>query len=177
MFRFQCEWVDGQTTSARSGYELGHMSFAGEAGLCTSRGKVPDQAMMICLALVELLDGLRRFLVERQVEYTFVGTDSSFSVQFRRGGKGGLPSAVARPSWERWKAPTCAEPSCRASSRFWGNQETHSLATLPFARICSRPSQSLPAFAYETAVNASRVGSGRAPAVGGVLLAPVPRPA
>lgn len=88
MFRFQCEWVDGRTTSARSGHELGHMSFAGEEGICTSRGKGPDQAMMICLALVELLDGLRRFLVERQVEYMFVGTDSSFSVQFRRGGKG-----------------------------------------------------------------------------------------
>jgi hypothetical protein len=64
------------------------MSFAGEEGLCTSRGKVPDQAMMICLAIVELLDGLRRFLVEGQGEYTFVGTDSSFSVQFRRGGEG-----------------------------------------------------------------------------------------
>ena len=88
MFRFQCEWVDGRATSARSGYELGHMSFAGEEGICTSRGKVPDQAMMIGLAIVELLDGLRRFLAERQVEYTFVGTDSSFSVQFRRGGKG-----------------------------------------------------------------------------------------
>ena len=88
MFRFQCEWADGQTTSARSGYELGHMSFAGEEGICTSRGKVPDQAMMICLATVELLDGLRRFLAEGQLEYTFVGTDSSFSVHFRRGAKG-----------------------------------------------------------------------------------------
>ena len=87
MFRFQCEWVDGRTNSARSGYELGHMSFAGEEGICTSRGKVPDQAMMICIAIVELLDGLRRFLAKGQVEYTFVGTDSSFSVQFRRAGK------------------------------------------------------------------------------------------
>ena len=88
MLQFQCEWADGRTASARSGYELGHMSFAGEEGICTSRGRVPDQAMMICLAIVELLDGLGRFLSEGQLEYTFVGTDSSFSVQFRRGGKG-----------------------------------------------------------------------------------------
>lgn len=90
MFRFQCEWADGGTPSVRSGYGLGHMSFAGKEGICTSRDKVPEQAMMICLAIVELLDGLRRFLNEEQVEYTFVGTDSSFSVQFRRRGKGGI---------------------------------------------------------------------------------------
>src|SRR4051812_47318028 len=88
MFRFQCEWGNGPTTSARSGYELGHMSFAGEEGICTSRGKVPDQSMMVCIAIVELLDGLTRFLVEGQVEYTFVGIDSSFSVTFRRTKKG-----------------------------------------------------------------------------------------
>ena len=44
--------------------------------------------MMICLAIMELLDGLRRFLLDGKVEYTFVGTDSSFSVLFRRTGKG-----------------------------------------------------------------------------------------
>lgn len=88
MFRLQCEWVDEQAAAPRSGYELGHMTFAGDEGICTSRGKVPDQAMMLCLSIVELLDGLRRFLTERQVEYTFVGTDSSFSVQFRRNRSG-----------------------------------------------------------------------------------------
>jgi hypothetical protein len=56
-------------------------------------------------------------------------------------------------------APTCAEPSFRVSRRFWGNQETNSLAMLLFARICSRPSRSLRAFAYEGAAQRMEASS------------------
>jgi hypothetical protein len=84
MFHFQCEWAQGQKTSARSGFELGHMTFAGQKGICSSRGRMPDQAMMLGIAIVELLDGLKRFLSGGAAEYTFIGTDSSFSVRFRK---------------------------------------------------------------------------------------------
>jgi hypothetical protein len=88
MFQFQCEWADGPRAATRSGFDLGHMTFASEKGSCTSRGRMPDQAMMLAIAIVELLDGLRRFLAEKRSEYTFVGTDSSFSVRFCKA-KGG----------------------------------------------------------------------------------------
>jgi hypothetical protein len=84
MFQFKCEWADGPRTSTRSGFDLGHMTFVSEKGICSSRGRTPDQAMMLAIAIVELLDGLRRFLLERRSEYTFVGADSSFSVRFRK---------------------------------------------------------------------------------------------
>ncbi|MBU8899715.1 hypothetical protein KRR26_29300 [Corallococcus sp. M34] len=64
------------------------MAFAGETGVCTSRGRSPDQAMMVCVAIVELLDGLGRFMTEKLAEYTFVGTDSSFAVHFKKGRNG-----------------------------------------------------------------------------------------
>ncbi|MBN1205868.1 MAG: hypothetical protein JXB05_13200 [Myxococcaceae bacterium] len=88
MFRFQCEWADGHTASTRSGFDLGHMTIAGEKGICTSRGKKPDQAMMLAIAITDLLYGLERFLKEGQREYTFIGTDSSFAVRFQRTKKG-----------------------------------------------------------------------------------------
>lgn len=83
MFLFQCEWLDEQT-SERSGFDLGHMTFTGDKGVCTSRGKKPDQAMMLVIAIKELLYGLEMFLKGKQSEYEFVGTDSSFSVRFQK---------------------------------------------------------------------------------------------
>jgi hypothetical protein len=84
MFHFQCEWVEGQETPVRSGFELGHMTFAGQQGICSSRGRTPDQAMMLGVAIVELLDGLNQFVSGGSSDYTFIGTDSSFSVRFRK---------------------------------------------------------------------------------------------
>ena len=86
MVAFQCEWIDEQTE--RSGFDLGHMTFAGEQGTCTSRGKTPDQAMMLAVAIKELLYGLEMLLRGAQSEYKFVGTDSSFSVWFKKSKRG-----------------------------------------------------------------------------------------
>ncbi|MEM7584270.1 MAG: hypothetical protein AAF560_12855 [Acidobacteriota bacterium] len=61
------------------GFSLGHMVVTGREGAATSVGHRPDQSMMIFLAAVELLDGLRRFLRDpAQASYHFVGVDSSF---------------------------------------------------------------------------------------------------
>ncbi|WP_224242244.1 hypothetical protein [Hyalangium gracile] len=56
MFRFRCEWADGHDAMTLTGFDLGHMTFAGEKGICSSRGKKPDQAMMLVIAIKELLD-------------------------------------------------------------------------------------------------------------------------
>lgn len=88
MFLFQCEWLDGQANSERSGFDLGHMTFTGEKGTCTSRGKSPDQVMMLAIAIKELLYGLEMLLKGNQSEYRFIGTDSSFSIRFQKVKKG-----------------------------------------------------------------------------------------
>lgn len=88
MVAFQCEWVDEQMSSERSGFDLGHMTFTGEKGTCTSRGKTPDQAMMLAVAIKELLYGLETLLRGAQSEYRFVGADSSFSVWFKKSKRG-----------------------------------------------------------------------------------------
>ena len=87
MFQLECEWVT-PGSSSRSGFDLGHMTFTSGEGTCSSRGRTPDQAMMVILSIVELLDGLRRFLAGSAPDYLFVGTDSSFSVRFRKAKKG-----------------------------------------------------------------------------------------
>src|SRR5690349_18925244 len=88
MVAFQCEWIDEQMTSERSGFDLGHMTFAGGKGTCTSRGKTPDQAMMLAIAIKELLYGLETLLRGAQSEHKFVGADSSFSVWFKKSKRG-----------------------------------------------------------------------------------------
>ncbi|MFD8497652.1 hypothetical protein [Amycolatopsis sp. NPDC059657] len=65
-----------------SGFDLGDMEIAGNVRVVSSRGRTPDQGMMIFIALVELLDGLRRKLKPGH-PYEFVGADSSFILDFR----------------------------------------------------------------------------------------------
>ena len=67
------------------GFELGDMDVIGPAGSATSRGKIPDQGMMVYLAMVELLDRVRSVALEGGLgRYEFVGADSSFSLVFER---------------------------------------------------------------------------------------------
>jgi hypothetical protein len=88
MVSFQCEWLNDPVTLERSGFDLGHMTFTGEKGTCTSRGKSPDQVMMLAIAIKELLYGLEMFLKGNQPGYRFIGTDSSFSIRFQKVKKG-----------------------------------------------------------------------------------------
>jgi hypothetical protein len=88
MVVLRCEWLDEQMISERSGFDLGHMTFSGEKGICTSRGKSPDQAMMLAIAITDLLYGLETLLRGAQSEYRFVGADSSFSVWFKKTKRG-----------------------------------------------------------------------------------------
>ena len=62
------------------------MTFTGDQGECTSRGKTPNQAMMLVLSLTELLGGLRRLNEGEWPTYRFIGVDSSFCVDFDRTG-------------------------------------------------------------------------------------------
>ena len=65
------------------GFEIGNMEFRGDLGV--ARSKSPDQSVMVVLAIVGLLDGIRRLLsYPHEKEFTFVATDSSFQIVFRK---------------------------------------------------------------------------------------------
>lgn len=67
------------------GFNLGDIAIVGELGEATSQSRSPNQSMMLILSMVELLDGLRRFLLVFNVnEYRFIGVDSSFCIVFRK---------------------------------------------------------------------------------------------
>jgi hypothetical protein len=63
------------------GLSRGHMTITGSQGFATSKARQPDQSMMIFLSVVELLDGVRRFILGNNAShYNFVGVDSSFQL-------------------------------------------------------------------------------------------------
>ncbi|MCX4981976.1 hypothetical protein [Streptomyces sp. NBC_00572] len=69
-------------------FDLGDVLCEGESGTAGSAGHVPDQGMMIYLSVPLLLDALRPLVAGERKAASFVGTDSSFRLDFRRGRKG-----------------------------------------------------------------------------------------
>lgn len=65
-----------------TGFDLGDLSVSGDQGSTTSAGRTPNQSMMIYVALVGLLDGIAQLLRQGSGRYRFVGTDSSFRLDF-----------------------------------------------------------------------------------------------
>jgi hypothetical protein len=85
MLRFELEISPHTTEDDIDGLARGHLTITGSQGTATSKGQQPDQSMMIFLSIVELLDGLRRFLLDRHASrYHFVGVDSSFQLVITR---------------------------------------------------------------------------------------------
>lgn len=73
--------------SEHDGYSLGDMTLSGRYGSLTSKGKAPDQSMMIFLSITLLLDGINALLDKhasrRSSEFEFVAIDSSFNFTLR----------------------------------------------------------------------------------------------
>jgi hypothetical protein len=83
LFELRDSEIDG--TSVVSGYAQGYLTVEGTASRCSSKDRVPPQSMMVFLAIVDLLDGLHRLQTpDDEKRYVFVGTDSSFQVQFEK---------------------------------------------------------------------------------------------
>ncbi len=71
-----------------SDFDLGDITCEGESGSVGSAGHVPDQGMMIYLSVPLLLDSLRPLLAGERKAVSFVGTGTSFRLDFRRDRKG-----------------------------------------------------------------------------------------
>jgi hypothetical protein len=67
------------------GLDLGHVTLSGPTGTATSKGRTPDQAMMLFPSITDLLDGVARLAsAKKSAPFRFVGTDCSFSIVFGR---------------------------------------------------------------------------------------------
>ncbi|MFE7585619.1 hypothetical protein ACFU5Y_29090 [Streptomyces gardneri] len=71
-----------------SAFDLGDITCEGESGAVGSAGHAPDQGMMIHLSVPLLLDSLRPLFTGRQKTASFVGTGTSFRLDFRLDRKG-----------------------------------------------------------------------------------------
>jgi hypothetical protein len=82
MLNFKLELLNDESVDS---FSLGHITIAGRSGAITSKGKVPDQAMMIFISITELLCGIRQFICDEKLkEYNFVGADSSFQFYIKK---------------------------------------------------------------------------------------------
>ncbi|MEU9861788.1 hypothetical protein AB0D99_12990 [Streptomyces sp. NPDC047971] len=85
-------------------FDLGDVLCEGERGAVGSAGHVPDQGMMIYLSVAVLLDSVRPLVAREMTTASFVGTGSSFRLDFRRDGDAvvtvsanGIPVGSCRP--------------------------------------------------------------------------------
>jgi hypothetical protein len=71
-----------------SDFDLGDITCEGENGSVGSADHVPDRGMMIYLSIPLLLDSLRPLFIGEKKAVSFVGTDTSFRLDFKRDRKG-----------------------------------------------------------------------------------------
>lgn len=79
MLTLELELVSSHGETHADGFVPGHMTISGLRLPVSSKGKQPDQAMMIFPSLIELLDGIRFWLSENHISAcVFSAVDSSF---------------------------------------------------------------------------------------------------
>lgn len=128
------------------------MEVAGEFGRASSRGHAPDQSMMIFIAVADLLYGLQTLIESLQGSFKFVGTDSSFSLNFIMK-KGRIRTSVSRGKIDESNASDVALAVWSATQDLV-SQELHTLpeddaarrdlvgAISKFSRLVERESES-----------------------------------
>lgn len=88
MISFSFDVDPSELQPPSQGFALGDMEVRGTAGVTSSRGRTPDQSMMIFVAVSDLLDGLHSLGTGRTRHFHFVGSDSSFQLDFDLGEDG-----------------------------------------------------------------------------------------
>jgi hypothetical protein len=69
-----------------SGFELGNVELkVDNSKIITSKGRKPDQSMMIFVTIINLLDGLRQLIFFKELtDFKLIGADSSFTIHFMK---------------------------------------------------------------------------------------------
>ncbi|MFC8760125.1 hypothetical protein ACFUAG_05270 [Streptomyces sp. NPDC057193] len=110
-----------------SDFDLGDITCVGESGSVSSAGQVPDQGMMIYLSVPLLLDSLRPLLTGERKAVSFVGTDTSFRLDFRRDRKGVVSVSAKRTALGTCTREELADAVLRAAREL----EEEGLSELP----------------------------------------------
>lgn len=107
------------------GFDLGHMEIIGRFGRISSWEQERDQSMMIFVAVADLLYGIQTLIESTQGLYNFVGTDSSFQLNFIMK-KGRIRTSVDRKKVDESDASDVAVAVWRAAQNLV-SQELHTL--------------------------------------------------
>ena len=108
-----------------TGYDLGHMEIRNETKLITSANRKPNQAMMIFLSIISLLDGIRKFTKKKSKSFKFVAADSSFSINFVKNKKSGIVVSIGNEFEEIISESDlikCIYDACSQFYNKWGKQ-------------------------------------------------------
>lgn len=65
-----------------SGFELGGIEIFHNENIISSKNKFPDQSMMIFISISDLLEGIISISKNKKQQFRFIGTDSSFIINF-----------------------------------------------------------------------------------------------
>lgn len=114
------------------GFDLGHMEVIGKSGRASSWEQERDQSMMIFIAVADLLYGIQTLIKSLQSSFNFVGTDSSFSLNFAMK-KGRIRTSVGRRKIDESDASDVALAVWRATQDLV-SQELHTLPENDAAR-------------------------------------------
>ncbi len=112
-----------------SEFDLGDITCEGESGSVGSAGHVPDQGMMIYLSIPLLLDSIRPLFTGEKKAVSFVGTDTSFRLDFTRDRKGVVAVSAKGAVLGKCTPEELADAVLRAT----GELEERSLSALPAA--------------------------------------------
>jgi len=108
-----------------SGYDLGHMEIGNDTVLITSANRKPNQAMMIFVSIVSLLDGIRKFTKKKTKSFKFVAADSSFTINFLKSKKSNICISIGNEFEEiipEGDLIKCIYDACSQFYSIWGKQ-------------------------------------------------------
>ncbi|MEV5971806.1 hypothetical protein [Streptomyces sp. NPDC051921] len=108
-------------------FDLGDITCEGDCASVGSAGHAPDRGMMIYLSVPLLLDSLRPLITGEKKAVSFVGTDTSFGLDFKRDRKGAVPVSAKGTLLGNCTAEELAQAVLQATRELEGK----SRSTLP----------------------------------------------
>ncbi|MCW8879011.1 MAG: hypothetical protein OQJ89_05470 [Kangiellaceae bacterium] len=101
-------------------FDMGDMVINIDGAEVSSKGQVPSQSMMIFIAITDLLDGLRSFLIRKKNGFEFIGSDSSFRLRFTRVKKGRIRLTHANINYDGIDETELKNEVLKAAEDFFG---------------------------------------------------------
>lgn len=78
------EFSLSEKTDSVHEFDMGSLTITFDGGSITSKGKQPNQDMMIFVASSDLLCGIHELVRSKKKQYDFIGADSSYKISFKK---------------------------------------------------------------------------------------------